>query len=84
MKKIYKYDLEITDEQFLELPAQAKVLSIGIQNNQLKLWALVNPDNFSTKHRVTIFGTGEPIQEVPIQLLGTVFIRDLAFHVFMD
>ena len=38
---IWKYPLEVTDEQTLMLPRSARALSVAAQNDTLTLWALV-------------------------------------------
>ena len=44
MKKIYKYELSLQEDQILALPEGAKVLSVNYDcGGFLCLWALVNP-----------------------------------------
>lgn len=43
-RTIWKFRLEITDEQMVDLPLGAEVLSVGMQGQDLHVWALVNPD----------------------------------------
>lgn len=40
--KVYKYKLELTEEQKLELPYRAKILSVEKQQGDIVLYALVN------------------------------------------
>ncbi len=89
MLTIYKYPLTITDLQVLMLPLGARILSIAGQHGQLMLWALVNPDtdHLQTFH-VSIFGTGNPIFELPGpngfgDFVGTVILDNLVWHVFV-
>lgn len=66
MRTIYKYPLRIVDRQLVQLPANAAMLSVGIQkdkleNDQVCLWAEIedtNPLEWRTFH---IYGTGHPI-----------------------
>lgn len=61
-KKIFKYPLQIKDQQVVELPVGAEILSIQNQNGTVCLWALVNPVIILKSERlIEIFGTGNPI-----------------------
>ena len=42
MQRIYKYQLKITDNQVVEMPMKAKILSVGEQYGSLVLWAIVD------------------------------------------
>jgi hypothetical protein len=69
MMRIMKYQLEVTDEQVLDLPTGAHILSVGDQINGLQLWAMVdtpslseNPADLSiTQRHILVIGTGNPI-----------------------
>lgn len=39
-KRIYKYPLEITDKQSVEMPISAEILTVQIQKEKPFLWAL--------------------------------------------
>jgi len=85
MKKVYKYRLEIKDEQTLELPEGAEILTVQSQLGMACLWALVDPERKKEKRIFRIAGTGHPIDDNKkykyidtFQLYG----GDLIFHVF--
>lgn len=40
---VYKYELEITDEQTIRLPLNAELLTVQMQGDKCCLWALVDP-----------------------------------------
>lgn len=61
MKKIYKYDIPILDDFYLDLPIQAKILSFQIQDETPVIWALVDPTNDPETRRFSVWGTGEVI-----------------------
>ena len=64
MKKIYKYNLDITDRQLLELPKGSEILSVKNQGDNICLWALVNSEEQSKEvFEIEIFGTGHDIYE---------------------
>jgi len=61
-KKIYKYQLEITDRQRLMLPVDSEILTVQMQGAfNLCLWALVDPALGLSPHWIRVCGTGHPI-----------------------
>ncbi len=84
MEKIYKYVLEITDEQVITMPAPLKILSAQIQDDQLCLWALVTPNAPMENLPVAIVGTGHPFDYIweKWEYLNTVQDGPLVWHVF--
>lgn len=86
MKKIYKYPLEIKDEQVVLLPTGSKILTVQSQGGKACLWALVNPtmpNDMSVTIR--IFGTGHTIQDSDrLEYIGTFQMCGgaIVFHVF--
>lgn len=86
MKKIYKYPIEIQDEQVVLLPTGAKILTVQTQSGKVFLWAMVNP-TMPNDMAVTIriFGTGHTIQDADrLEYIGTIQMCGgaLVFHVF--
>lgn len=86
MESIFKYQLETIDEQVIEMPLGAEVLTVQVQNEIPCIWAKVNPSNTSTSYRFRIFGTGQPIEEDftgkyigTYQLLNGLYV----FHLFL-
>jgi len=86
MKKIYKYPLEVTDTQFVELPLGAEILTVQMQGNQLCLWAMVNalPEAVKKNRRIEIIGTGNPMPTGDLKYISTfqMIKGKLIFHVF--
>jgi len=62
MKTIWKYTLSPDDSEF-EMPKDAVVLSVQVQNNEPQLWVLVDPDAEKEKRTFRIYGTGHIIQD---------------------
>lgn len=86
-KIIYKYPLEIIDEQVVLLPAYARLLTVQAQYDIPCLWALVNPvlPN-EVPVTVRIFGTGHPIEDTDnLEYIGTFQILGgkLVYHAFV-
>lgn len=88
MKTVFKYVLKVTDEQTIQMPLGAKVLSVQNQQDKPCLWALVDPEHPSTESvSVAMFGTGNPIEDWQLEglsFLGTVQINWLVLHVFVQ
>lgn len=86
MQTIWKFPLEVTDEQIIEMPDKSTILSIQTQFGNPCIWALVNPDADKTKRRFFIFGIGHnvEIEEGLIRHIGTFQMQEgrLVFHVF--
>jgi hypothetical protein len=83
--RIWKYVLEITDQQTLSLPVGAKILSVHNQNNNICLWVMV--DMFSQEYEdriIEMFGTGPGfyIDEKERTYIGTVVLEKYVWHIF--
>jgi hypothetical protein len=82
--RIWKYTLEITDRQTFSMPKGAKILTVQSQHGGPQLWALVDADQPKEAREIEIHGTGNPIERMPGQYIGTFQVHDgmLVFHVF--
>ena len=60
---IYKYDLDLGPLNVVEMPKNARILKIGMQYDQLKLWAIVNKEEPIIERRFCFFGTGMQLCE---------------------
>lgn len=84
-KTIYKYTLEATDVQQIEIPQGAEILCIQTQNETPCIWALVDPNATVTKRVFEIFGTGHNVPENGNRkYIGTFQLNQgaLVFHCF--
>lgn len=85
---IYKYPLQIEDEQIVEMPQGAVILSVINQNDQICVYALVDAgSDFSAKRLFRIFGTGSPVDSAAgFNFIGTVPAHGgaMVWHVFVD
>ncbi len=79
---IWKYQLNIVSLQNINLAADAKILSVAIQNDTLCLWALTNP-NVPIAHRtIEIVSTDMEVSPYQKRFIGTVQMGVLVWHVF--
>lgn len=83
MKTIYKYPLEVTDENQIEMPVGAEILCVQVQHGIPCIWAKVETDNPSTYTTILTYGTGHPVNP-NAAYIGTYQMvnGDLVFHVF--
>jgi hypothetical protein len=85
MVTIWKYPLEIKDDQIIQMPGMSKILSVGLQGSIPCLWALVNTDNTPIEYHIYMFGTGQPLEYIYLlQFLGTLILHNehLVCHVY--
>ena len=88
MKTIYKYPLETTDNQTVEMPLDSKILCIQVQGDKPCLWAMVNTEAERKEKRfIEIFGTGNEMHYdmgVSRNYIGTYQLNNGSFvgHVF--
>lgn len=85
MTKVYKFMLEISDEQKVLMPDGAKVLTVQVQKGKPCIWAECNPDNEPVLRTFLIRGTGHPIDDdIKKMCIGTIQMLDgsIVYHVF--
>lgn len=81
---IWKFPLDMRDEQTIELPVGAVPLDVQVQHGTPCLWALVNDAAPKERKTVVIHGTGHRVSEQVGAHLGTFQFAngDLVFHAF--
>lgn len=86
MKQIWKYELDVTDDQYVPMPKGAKPLSVGVQGITPVMWAEVDPNAPTVKVHVRILATGEQIpdteQQAAMQFVGTFQVGGFVGHVY--
>lgn len=84
MTTIYKYPLgPINDSYIVSLPVGAQILTAAIQNDNLTIWARVDPEMEATNNRIVrVYGTGHPIDKHDAYI-NTVFDGPFVWHVFV-
>jgi hypothetical protein len=85
MKTIWKFPINVVDEQIIVTPEHPWFLCVQLQRGNPFIWALVNPDNPPVSMRIKIFGTGHPIEATNgLNYIGTFQLHDGVFvgHVF--
>jgi hypothetical protein len=84
---IWKFPLEIADEQFIKMPSGAKILCCQMQDEIPCLWAIVDPTTTAAEQRIIrIIPTGGPVDvfagQQTLRYIGTVQERVFVWHVF--
>lgn len=86
MKRLYKYDIAVSDVCEVAMPVGAEILSLQSQRDAICLWAIVDPDAPKQVCRFRVYGTGHPLPDEPGVFIGTVQLHggSLVFHVFEE
>lgn len=81
--KIWKYPLVEGDEQIIEMPLDAKILTVQMQDDVPCLWVAVIPTNAMVKRKIRIVGTGHTLLTIN-GYIGTIQEHGglLVWHVF--
>jgi hypothetical protein len=88
MKKIFKYVLEVIENQTVDIPSPAIILSVAEEGVHIVLYAMADDVEDITTESIDILikQTGHPIQDnIDLyKFIGTVklFNINLGFHVF--
>lgn len=84
--RIWKFPLEVADQQKVKMPTGAKILTAQMQGDTCCLWALVDETRprFEFEIRdIAIYGTGNPMPDEPGDYIATFQIMGgLVFHAF--
>lgn len=80
MKSIWKFKLEMKDEQRILMPQNAAVLSVQVQHGFPCLWALVDTEETLSERTFIINGTGHQCVCGAVDFIGT-FMMNSGFFV---
>lgn len=84
MLTIHKYPLLISDEQIIQMPRYAQILTIDMQHGGPHLWAMVETNEPLVDRVIMTRGTGHNAAAVG-RYIGTIVIEEggaLVFHFF--
>ncbi len=84
MRKIFKYKIEVKNEQVIECDGSIHPLCVQLRHNEIFLWADVCIDDKTRPSRlfIHIFGTGNEIPERCMAYLGTVQKDGYVWHIY--
>ena len=83
--KIYKYPIPITDKFTIEMPLDAKILSLQLQHDMPMIWAAVWENSSLEKRKFSICGTGHDIDMDDVKsFIGTFqqYNGQFVWHLF--
>lgn len=84
MKTIWKFPLQITARQTLQIPVGAKLLTVQAQGigelSRITLWAEIDDQSPKAGRKIAITGTGH---DLPLgEYVGTVQQHDFVWHIY--
>lgn len=80
---IWKYVLELAAEQWVNVPKDAAVLSLGVQREEIVVWVECDPTSEKELRKFYIAGTGSAPPDSDVgRFVGTVQIQSFVAHVF--
>ena len=83
MKRIWKFELQWTDEQRIEMPSGAEIVSVAFQDDTLCIWAIIDPAMWTEYRTFVIVGTGREIPRgMILSHLATVQQPPMVWHIF--
>lgn len=92
MRRVWKYKLELTNTQTVNMPLPARILRVDFMDGQLYAWAIVDPGEkphgYEEPVALEIYGTGHPFTELALgdfrTYIGSAHERKsgLVVHVF--
>ena len=84
MKTIYKYPIQITDEQEIKMPCDAEVIHAGLDPQGTPcLWAKVERNHPLEPVSVLVVGTGNPMPFHAERHVGSFNQGPFVWHVFL-
>jgi hypothetical protein len=84
VKTIWKFPLEVTDEQTVALKVGANIIGVQLQYGKLCMWAVVDPHEPEYFATVRVVGTGNPFPDADqCHPIGIVQQGSFVWHVFL-
>ena len=86
MKSVWKYPLPLAERQIVEMQANAKIVFVGTQGDQICIWALVDTEQVKEPRTFVIFGTGHQISTSAraLEYISTVQQSIFVWHIFEE
>jgi hypothetical protein len=80
--RIWKWPLQILNEQTLNLPIGALWLDVQMQGGEPHIWCLCDANAPLEPRRLAIHGTGNPMPDDPGEYLATFQTGAFVWHLF--
>lgn len=84
MRTVWKYEIDTTEIQTLQMPVGAEILCVQLQRTHICLWAEVDTGAPLKARVIYTCGTGTPQPPAPKRYIGTyqLFGGELVWHVY--
>lgn len=86
MQTIWKFPFAVTDEQTIDMPAEAEIIHVGLDpHGDPCLWAAIPRTDAGPEHRlIEVLGTGNPIPDRDGERvhLGSFTQGPFVWHIF--
>ncbi len=84
MQTIWKFSMDQTGVQAIEMPTGAKIVHVAVQGGAVCLWAQVNPQAVTERRLISVYGTGQEMPDDPGHHVGTFLLSggQYVFHVY--
>lgn len=84
--KIWKFELTKERTQLVKMPEKSEIMDIQMQNGNLVMWALVEPESKNIDVKINMYGTGWEINNntTKDEYLATVQDGGFVWHFFMN
>jgi hypothetical protein len=80
MKVIYKYRIPVISEVLVRMPEGARILNVGLQNEQAHMWVEVNLNGKMEDYFFRWVATGEQYDRG--EYVGTLHTPPFVWHLF--
>lgn len=84
MRTIHKYDIHLAPTTLVQMPDGARILTVGLQRGQPKLWAEVDTSRPLFSRVIYTIGTGHPVPNIEMTYIGTVQMDQFVWHFYTD
>ena len=84
MRTIWKYPITNSPYQKIEMPLNAEILCVQLQDNIPTLWASVETENPKKPFNILTYYTSSYFIERKAKYVGTYQLAGLSHHVFVD
>lgn len=84
--KIWKFELTKERMQLIKMPEKSEIMDIQMQNRNLTMWALVDPESKNIEVKINMYGTGWETNDntTKDEYLSTVQDGEFVWHFFMN
>jgi nitrite reductase/ring-hydroxylating ferredoxin subunit len=83
-RTVFKYALDLTDDQLVRMPTGAEVIHVNEQDGNLCIWVTVDPHAPMERRRFFVHGTGHEVNCMASRHIGSAHLHGgkIVLHVF--